>query len=203
MALPIATLYPTVANAVRRPFGRSLGQATAVTGAAMRVVAAAAVIAASAQVCVRLGNTPVPFTLQSMAVLWVAALLGGRGGVAAVCTYLAAGALGLPVFSGGRGGVMHLVGPWAGFLFGFVPAAALVGWSQHRHVLLRVACWAGAVGVIWSLGVLTLAAWLGLPTAWRVGCVSFATSDILKAVAAWCAAAVWRRGRWAPGATVP
>ena len=66
----------------------------------------------------------VPFTMQSFAVLLVAALLPAADGVIAVLIYLCMGAVGLPVFSAMQGGVGVLLGPTGGFLFGFVLAAA-------------------------------------------------------------------------------
>jgi len=71
-------------------------------------------------------------TGQTFAVLLVGALLGSRAGAAAMLTYLAEGAAGLPVFAGGKGGLAVLAGPTAGYLFGFVAAAFVVGWLCER-----------------------------------------------------------------------
>lgn len=68
---------------------------------------------------------PVPFTLQTLGIFAVVGLLGGRRGAAAVGGYLVLGALGLPVFSGFRGGFGVLLGPTGGYLFGFLLSAAL------------------------------------------------------------------------------
>jgi len=70
---------------------------------------------------------PVSTTLQSLFVVLGGVLLGPRAGAAAAALYLLAGAAGLPVFAGGRGGVRHLIGPTGGYLFGFVLAAWLAG----------------------------------------------------------------------------
>ena len=85
-----------------------------------RIGAAVALLAVSAMVTVPLG--PVPFTLQTLVLAMLPAILGGRGAVAAVGLYLLAGALGLPVFSGFSGGVGQLLGPTGGFLWG-LPSA--------------------------------------------------------------------------------
>ncbi|MBQ9429121.1 MAG: biotin transporter BioY [Clostridia bacterium] len=61
----------------------------------------------------------IPFTLQTLAVALTAGLLGGAQGSAALAVYLALGAVGLPVFSGMRGGLAVLLGPTGGYLFGF------------------------------------------------------------------------------------
>ena len=53
-------------------------------------------------------------------------LLGGLYGTASTVLFLIAGLLGLPVFSGGRGGLAHLLGPTGGFLIGYLAAAAFL-----------------------------------------------------------------------------
>jgi len=97
----------------------------------------AAVVALAAQVAVPVPFSPVPMTLQPLAVLAVGGLLGGVGGAAALATYLALGVLGLPVFAGGSSGVLHLLGPTGGYLLAFPVAAALTGGALlfYRHWL--------------------------------------------------------------------
>lgn len=75
---------------------------------------------------------PVPVTLQTFAVLLSGAVLGARRGFLAVVLYVAGGAVGLPIFSGGASGVAVLTGPTAGYLFGFAFAAALCGFIVER-----------------------------------------------------------------------
>ena len=75
-------------------------------------------------------GTPVPITLQTFVVMLAGLMLPWRQAGAAVATYLAAGAVGLPVFAGGTS-TLALVGPSAGFLFGFV----LRGRRAHRGPL--------------------------------------------------------------------
>jgi biotin transport system substrate-specific component len=105
------------------------------------IPAFAAAIAAGAQVEIPLGE--VPFTLQSFFVLLAGFALGSRHGAIAVALYLAAGACGLPVFSAGAAGLDRLAGPTAGFLWGFLPMAAIAGlavrngmWQGWRKALL-------------------------------------------------------------------
>jgi biotin transport system substrate-specific component len=71
---------------------------------------------------------PVPITLQTFGVLLAGAVLGPRRGFLAVMLYLAVGAAGLPVFSGGRGGLAVFQGPSVGYLVGFPLAALLCGY---------------------------------------------------------------------------
>lgn len=74
----------------------------------------------------------VPFTMQSMAVLTVAALLGPKLGCVSVAVYLLLGAVGIPVFSGFRGGIQALLGPTGGYLIGFLPCAFITGWTARK-----------------------------------------------------------------------
>lgn len=82
---------------------------------------AAAMWAAAAAGRVMIPGTPVPITLQTLVVMLIGVLLPWRQAASAILLYIAMGACGLPVFAGG-GSVMSLVGPSAGFIFGFVPA---------------------------------------------------------------------------------
>ena len=64
---------------------------------------------------------PVPIVLQNMFVFLAGLLLGSRWGLASVGVYLLAGAVGLPVFAGGLGGLGRLIGPTGGYLIGYLP----------------------------------------------------------------------------------
>ncbi len=75
---------------------------------------------------------PVPFTMQTMAVLTVAGLLGAGRGCAAVAVYLLLGIVGVPVFHGFQGGAQVLAGPTGGYLIGFLFTALLVGFLAKR-----------------------------------------------------------------------
>jgi biotin transport system substrate-specific component len=75
---------------------------------------------------------PVPITLQTFGVLLSGAVLGARRGFLAVLLYVAAGAAGLPIFSGGASGLAVLQGPSAGYLIGFPLAAGVCGLIVER-----------------------------------------------------------------------
>ncbi|MGZ5477719.1 MAG: biotin transporter BioY, partial [Thermoanaerobaculia bacterium] len=97
------------------------------------VIGATAIIAVAAQIAVPVPFTPVPLTLQPLAVLLVGAVLGSARGAAAAALYLVEGMSGLPVFSQGHGGAIWLVGPTAGYLWSYPVAAFLAGWlGEHR-----------------------------------------------------------------------
>lgn len=144
----------------------------------------ALLVALSAQVIVPVPFSPVPMTLQPLAVLAVGGLLGAAGGLSALLLYIVLGALGLPVFAGGGSGILHLVGPTGGYLLAFPIAAAVTGAlaGQVPRSPLRVllACALGMV-IIHAGGVAQLALLGGDPAlAMRVGFVPFFTGDLLK-----------------------
>src|SRR5437667_455587 len=95
----------------------------------LAVVLGALLVAGAAQVSVPLPGTPVPMTLQPMAVLLVAGLLGPQLGALSMILYLAMGAAGLPVFTPTVPliGVARLFGPTGGYLLAYPVAAWVVG----------------------------------------------------------------------------
>ncbi len=149
---------------------------------------AAAIVALSAQVVVPLPTSPVPMTLQPLAVIVIGALLGPASGAAALVVYLLAGATGLPVFSAGRAGAAWLIGPTGGYLLAFPVAAAAVGAITARSaragragVLRLLAGLAAGIAVIHAGGVAHLALLGGDPaTAFRTGFIPFLTGDLIK-----------------------
>lgn len=98
---------------------------------ALMVLGGSALIAVAAQVSVPM--IPVPMTLQTLAILVVGLTYGARMGALTVAAYLAEGAAGLPVFANGHS-VDAFAGPTAGFLFGFVALAWVVGFAVDRGV---------------------------------------------------------------------
>lgn len=149
----------------------------------LAIAVGALLVAISAQVAVPVPLSPVPMTLQPLAVLAVGGLLGAPAGAAALVLYLLLGLLGLPVFAGGGAGVARLLGPTGGYLLAFPVAAAVSGalaGSLPRIGRTLVACAAG-MAVIHLGGVAQLALLGGDPAvAFRVGFVPFLTGDLLK-----------------------
>jgi biotin transport system substrate-specific component len=120
-----------------RPQSRALSWAREefVTSRALRRTIGVAVFAMAtafgAKVAIPLPGTPVPFTLQLVCVLLAGAVLGAGLGAISQAVYLAAGALGAPVFAAG-GGLAYLLGPTAGYLLAFPAAAWVVGATAGR-----------------------------------------------------------------------
>lgn len=149
---------------------------------AFLVVAGSVLIALLAQLEIPL--QPVPITGQTFGVLLVGALLGSRLGAVTVLTYLAWGAIGLPVFAGGISGLAHLVGPTGGYLVGFVGAAFLVGWlAEHgwdrRILTTAVAMLLGTI-LIYLPGIAWLSRFVGWDRVLELGLAPFVLGDLLK-----------------------
>ncbi len=75
----------------------------------------------------------IAFTLQTFGVFLTLGLLGGKRGTAAIGVYLLLGIVGLPVFSGFRGGVGVLLGTTGGYILGFL-ASGLVYWLLESRI---------------------------------------------------------------------
>jgi len=140
---------------------------------------------------VQLPVFPVPITLQSMGVMLAGAVLGRWRGAAAVLVFLALVALGLPLLSGGRGGLGVFFGPSVGFLLGFPVAAFVIGWlserlatarSLLRGVMVNVV---GGIVVLYAFGTVGVALVAHLPlTAALWGNLFFLVGDVVKAILA-------------------
>lgn len=160
------------------------------------IVIFAAVTALAARVTIHLPFTPVPITLQPLAVVLAGLVLGARSGALAQLAYLGLIAVGLPFDANGLG-LVAFFGPTAGYLVGFVPAAFVAGWLAER---LAVHNWwgnflAGIAGmlVIYLVGASWLAVMLqSWQKAWLGGVAPFILLDLVKAA---IAAAVAESGK--------
>lgn len=158
---------------------------------AVLVLAAAAITALAAQWEIHLGFTPVPITGQTFAVLLTGAALGARLGAAGQILYVSVGALGAPVFSGGSGGWEQVrAGGTAGYLIGFVLAAALIGKLAERRQdrtfpTMFTAFVVGSL-LIYVSGVAGLMATFGWDVSEAVarGVVPFLAGDLIKGIVA-------------------
>jgi len=147
----------------------------------------AALIAVGAYLSIPIG--PVPIVLANMFVLLAGLLLGGAWGLAGVGVYLLAGALGLPVFAGGAGGLGRLIGPTGGYLIGYLPAVWVVGIISEktgRRPLFDVAAMICGAALIYLCGVTWLKILTGmtLSKTLMVGLYPFLPGDALKIAAA-------------------
>jgi biotin transport system substrate-specific component len=147
----------------------------------------AALMAAGAYIAIPVG--PVPIVLQNLFIMLAGLLLGPRWGTVSVGVYLLAGAFGLPVFSGGSGGLARFAGPTGGYLLGFLPAVYLIGLisrRKRRRALWDVLAMALGTGLIYAMGVSWLIVWthMALQKALAAGVLPFLVGDALKIAAA-------------------
>jgi biotin transport system substrate-specific component len=147
----------------------------------------AAMTAAGAYLAIPIG--PVPIVLQNLFILLAGLLLGSRWGLASVGVYLLAGALGLPVFAGGLGGIGRLVGPTGGYLVGYLPAVFVIGWITEKakeRVYVDVIAMICGTAIIYVFGVTWLQQLTGmtLSKTLMVGMYPFLIGDGIKIAAA-------------------
>ena len=147
----------------------------------------AALTAVGALIAIPIG--PVPIVLQNLFVMLMGLLLGPRWGLAGVGAYLLAGALGLPVFAGGTSGLARFAGPTGGYLVGYLPCVALIGWISIRgqgHRVFDALAMLCGTAALYVCGV----SWLKLVTgmAWNkalgLGVIPFIPGDIAKIIVA-------------------
>lgn len=130
---------------------------------------------------------PVPLTLQTLFVLLAGAVMY-RYAVIPVTLYLLLGALGLPVFHNGIAGLGILLGPTGGYLFGFIPAALIVGLAYEvKSAKIHVIGLAMATLIIYSCGIcwLMYSTGMGIAAALAMGMLPFLLGDVIKASAAY------------------
>lgn len=142
---------------------------------------------------------PVDMSLQTLAVLLIAASFGFRLGVATLLLYMAQGAMGWPVFQSTpeKGvGIAYMLGSTGGYLAGFVVMAAIVGWAADRGFdrnpvkLFGVMLVADAIML--AMGFAWLSTLIGAEKAWTFGVLPFIVPDLIKvALAAALVPAVW------------
>ena len=119
-----------------------------------------ALFAALMAVCAWL-SIPTPdiaFTMQTFGVFLALGVLGGKWGTVSILIYLALGAVGMPVFSGFRGGAGVLLGVTGGYIWGFL-ATGLVYWLLER--LNRTLALAGGLAACYLCGCLWFSLYAG------------------------------------------
>ncbi|WP_375490526.1 biotin transporter BioY [uncultured Jatrophihabitans sp.] len=148
--------------------------------------------------------SPVPFTLETLAVLVVGGALGSIRGLLSLIVYLAAGVAGVPWFADHASGWAG--NPSFGYIFGFIAAAGIVGAlakrGADRHVVSTVLVMLAGTVVIYVVGTVWLAVdlHLGAGEAFRLGVRPFLVTDAIKiAIAALAFPSAWQLVRRTKG----
>ncbi|OGP64552.1 MAG: BioY family transporter [Deltaproteobacteria bacterium RBG_13_47_9] len=147
----------------------------------------AALTAVGAYIHVPIG--PVPIVLSTLFVLLSGLLLGSRWGFVSMGLYLLVGAIGMPVFAGGKGGFAHFFGPTGGYLLGYVFSGWITGFISERSrgfFLWDIAAVILGSLVIYGFGVpwLKMVTQMSWPKTFLVGMIPFLIGDAIKATAA-------------------
>lgn len=149
----------------------------------------AAILCVSSYINIPLPFSPVPITAQILIVNLIALLLKPKQATITIAVWLLLGLVGLPVFSGGRGGFGVLAGPTGGFAISYLLMAFVVSFfcekckKDYQKFLILIALGIPlmyVIGVSW-MKVVTNVTW---PVAWLTGALPFLPGDIVKAVAA-------------------
>lgn len=134
---------------------------------------------------------PVPITLQTLGVMLAGAVLGPRKAAASVLLFFVLIAIGLPLLSGGRGGLGVFASPSVGFFVGWVVAAFVIGWLTQRRGAPYSIPWGIAFNVIGGIVVMYVFGLAGVMlvgdltlSAAFVATVVFIPGDLIKAVLA-------------------
>ncbi|WP_018181479.1 biotin transporter BioY [Kaistia granuli] len=148
----------------------------------------------------QVGFLPVPITAQTLGVMLAGALIGAKRGALAILLFVLLVALGLPLLSGGHGGLSVFFGPTAGFIIAWPFAAFVTGWlteinwRRMNAVLFFVFSAIGGIGVVYLIGIpwLAMVAKLSLWDA-AMGSLIFVPGDLIKAAVAAVIAETVRR----------
>lgn len=171
---------------------------SALSGSRTKAVAyvglSVAIMAVGSWVTIPIG--PIPLTLQMFVIPLLICVLPAKWATAAVFAFVALGGLGVPLFSGFRGGIGALLGPTGGFLLGYlvaVPAAAFFLQAARSRLTGKAAVMACevAAGLVFTL-IAYIAGWMqyaavsgmGVEAAFMVSVAPFIVPDLLKVVVA-------------------
>ncbi len=143
----------------------------------------------------------VPITAQSLGVMLCGTVLGARRGTLAVLLFMLLVCLGLPLLSGGKGGLGVIVGPTGGFFLAFPLAALVAGLITERWRAAPLALSAGVAAatggvVLYIFGIIGMALVLDKTVAQATLLVTaFIPGDAIKAVIAGLATSALYRAR--------
>ncbi len=172
-------------------YGTDRGASIRSADLAQIAVFAALIAALGLPGAIAIGGTPVPITFQTLGVMLAGAILGARKGTLAVLLVIVLVAAGLPLLSGGRGGLGVFVGPSVGYLLGWLAGAAVIGWftarllPRYRMLPALGATALGGIVAVYLVGIPVLAWITGLPIgAALLDSVKFLPGDLVKVVVA-------------------
>lgn len=149
----------------------------------------AALLCVSSYISIQLPFSAVPFTAQTLVMNMIALLLKPKRACISVAIWILLGAVGLPVFSGGRGGFGVLAGPTGGFIVSYLLSVVLIGLARSeknrvwRNLIATIVV---GIPVVYAVGIpwMRLVTGLDWKSAFATGCLPFLAWDIVKCIAA-------------------
>jgi len=155
----------------------ALPKSKGITYAFLTVLLGSGLLALASQVSIPIPFTPIPMSLQSLAVFFLAATLGGKRAFLSVMLYLIEGSFGLPVFAMAKINPLWFIGPSAGYLIGFAFTAFFLGIFLEKKSQLSflslISLLTLADGLIIASGSLWLALFFGLEHGFQLGSLPF------------------------------
>lgn len=153
----------------------------------MKILGCSIVIGLFAKISIPLPFTPVPLATQPHVILLLALVLGSKRAALATAAFVLEGAMGLPVFAGGKSGLLALAGPTGGYILGYIAAAYIAGFvfEKAREKTIKTAFLSMAAGnlAIYAFGVGYLSTFVGFKSAIALGMLPFLLGDALKLLA--------------------
>lgn len=140
----------------------------------------AALTAACSYIFIPLPFSPVPMNLALLPLFVAGALTGARNGLIAAVVYVLLGAIGLPVFNGGTGGLAVLAGPTGGYIVGYLACAYLSGKIKNPAGMIAGLLSCYTLGTLWF----SFLTGTGIIAALALCVVPFLIGDGLKIAAA-------------------
>lgn len=139
---------------------------------------------------------PVPMTMQTFVVLIIAMAYGWKLSLFTLIIYLVEGAIGLPVFAKG-GGLLYLIGPTAGYLYGMAIAAAVIGYfadlGYGKSIIKCIIPLLLGTVIIFICGIGYLSSIIGFEKAIAAGLLPFIPSELFKiALAVFIIPTIWK-----------
>lgn len=149
----------------------------------------AAIMCISSYISIYVPFSPVPITAQLLVVFLIALLLEPRQAALTILVWLLLGVAGLPVFSGGRGGIGVIAGPTGGFALAYLPAALLLSCLVRKlfRPVSQLLCLVGVgLPILYGIGLpwMQVVSGIGWKSAFFSSVLPFLPGDIIKAVAA-------------------
>lgn len=133
---------------------------------------------------IQVGILPVPFTLQTYALMLIGLMYTPKMAISIVGAYILQGMAGLPVFAGGVGGLAYVFGNTGGYIIGFLPCVAIISYLNQKHVFKntfgRIFALILGLSSVYILGVSWLSNFIGIEKAIQYGFLPFIAPALLK-----------------------